>query len=172
MLLIVLCNCFLYSKLELFCQLNEVIHSKQLSVTEEVNILILDFCSNFYWLNIERTRRYGGLWPPTSSSSGGDLGALRTPKYSTVQYNTVQYTTLQYITVQYSTVQYSTVQYSTSTVQYSTVQYSTVQYSTVQYSTVQYSTVQYSNSNRRGGWCQGVDHSIFHSVWCQCDRCC
>ena len=48
--------------------------------------------------------------------------------------------------------------------------YSTVQYNTVQYSTVQYSTVQYSN--RRGGWCQGVAHSIFHSVWCQCDRCC
>ena len=30
------------------------------------------------------------------------------------------------------------------------------------YSTVQYSMVQYSN--RRGGWCQGVDHSIFHSM--------
>ena len=81
-------------------------------------------------------------------------------QYNIVQYSTVQYSTVQYSTVQYSTVQYSTVQYST--VQYSTVQYSTVQYSTVQYSTVQYSTVQYSN--RRGGWCQGVAHSIFHSM--------
>ena len=77
---------------------------------------------------------YGGLWPPTSRSSRGDLGALWAPQ--------IQYSTLQYNIIQYSTVQYSTVQYST--VQYSTVQYSTVQYSTVQYSTVQYSTVQYS----------------------------
>ena len=46
------------------------------------------------------TRRYGGLWPPTSSSSRGDLGALWAPKYSTVQYNTVQYSTVQYSTVQ------------------------------------------------------------------------
>ena len=86
-----------------------------------------------------KTRRYGGLWPPTSSSSGGELGALWAPKYSTVQYSTVQYSTVQYSTVQYSTVQYSTVQYST--VQYSTVQYSTVQYSTVQYSTVDLDTM-------------------------------
>ena len=39
---------------------------------------------------------YGGLQPPTSSSSGGDLGALRASKYSTVQYNIIQYITLQY----------------------------------------------------------------------------
>ena len=52
-----------------------------------------------------KTRRYVGLRPPTSSSSGGDLGALWAPKYSTVQYNT-----LQNITVHYSTLQYSTVQ--------------------------------------------------------------
>ena len=45
---------------------------------------------------------------------------------------------------------------------YSTVQYSMVQYSTEQYNTVQYSTVQYSN--RRGVWCQGVVHSISHSM--------
>ena len=32
----------------------------------------------------------------------------------------------------------------------------------VQYNTVQYSMVQYSN--RRGGWCQEVAHSIFHSM--------
>ena len=31
----------------------------------------------------------------------------------------------------------------------------------VQYSTVQYGTVQYSN---RRGWCQGVAHSIFHTM--------
>ena len=30
------------------------------------------------------------------------------------------------------------------------------------FSTVQYATVQYSN--RRGGWCQRVAHSIFHSM--------
>ena len=58
---------------------------------------------------------YRGLWPPTSSSSGGDLGALWAPKYSTVQYNIIEYSTLQYSTVQYSTEQYSTVQYSTVT---------------------------------------------------------
>ena len=41
-----------------------------------------------------KTRRYGGLRPPTSSSSGGDLGALWALKYSTVQYSTVQYITV------------------------------------------------------------------------------
>ena len=36
----------------------------------------------------------GAYGPPTSSSSGGDLGPLRASKYSTVQYNTVQYSTV------------------------------------------------------------------------------
>ena len=46
-----------------------------------------------------KTRWYGGLWPPTSSSSGGDLGALWAPKYSTVQCNIIQYNTVQYSTI-------------------------------------------------------------------------
>ena len=103
----------------------------------------------------------------------------------TVQYNTVstiQYIAVQYNAVQYSTVQYNAVQYSIIQciiVQYCAVQYSTMQCSAVQYTTIHYRAVQYSTIhdsavqcyNRRGGWCQGVDHSIFHSVWCQCDRC-
>ena len=32
----------------------------------------------------------------------------------------------------------------------------------IQYNTIQYGTEQYSN--KRGGWCQGVTHSIFHSM--------
>ena len=50
-------------------------------------------------IGILDTRRYRGLWPPTSSSSGGDFGAQRAVEYSTVQYNKVQYSTVQYSTV-------------------------------------------------------------------------
>ena len=55
-----------------------------------------------FFMQICETRRYGGLQPPTSSSSGGDLGALWAPNYS--KYSTVKYSTGLYSTVQYSTV--------------------------------------------------------------------
>ena len=54
------------------------------------------------------TIRYGGLWPPTSSSSGGDLGALWSPKYSIVKCNIIQCSAVQCSAVQCSAVQYST----------------------------------------------------------------
>ena len=62
-------------------------------------LVILTYVTDIF-VEYRTTRRYGGLWPSTSSSSGGDLGALQAPMYSTVQYNTVQYSAVQYSTVQ------------------------------------------------------------------------